>query len=86
MREVVYSKHAIRTLNRMPANEARRIRSKVLQYAEDPASLANNVKKLKDSRYYRLRIGDWRVIFGEDGTVVDVIRVAARGEAYEGEL
>ncbi len=86
MREVVYSKHAIRTLNRMPANEARRIRSKVLQYAEDPASLANNVKKLKDSRYYRLRIGDWRVIFGEDGTVVDVIRVATRGEAYEGEL
>lgn len=86
MREVVYSKHAIRTLNRMPANEARRIRSKVLQYAEDPASLANNVKKLKDSRYYRLRIGDWRVIFGEDGTVVDVIRVAARGEAYEGEV
>lgn len=86
MREVVYSKHAIRTLNRMPANEARRIRSKVLQYAEDPVSLASNVKKLKDSRYYRLRIGDWRVIFGEDGTVVDVIRVAARGEAYEGEL
>lgn len=86
MREVVYSKHAIRTLNRMPANEARRIRSKVLQYAEDPASLANNVKKLRDSRYHRLRIGDWRVIFGEDGTVVDVIRVAARGEAYEGEL
>lgn len=86
MREVVYSKHAIRTLNRMPANEARRIRSKVLQYAEDPASLANKVKKSKDSRYHRLRIGDWRVIFGEDGTVVDVIRVAARGEAYEGEL
>lgn len=86
MREVVYSKYAIRTLNRMPASEARRIRSKVLQYAVDPASLANNVKKLKDSRYYRLRIGDWRVIFGEDGTVVDVIRVAARGEAYEGEL
>lgn len=86
MREVVYSKHAIRTLNRMPANEARRIRSKLHQYAEDPASLANNVKKLKDSRYYRLRIGEWRVIFGEDGTVVDVIRVAACGEAYEGEL
>ncbi|AOG12497.1 type II toxin-antitoxin system RelE family toxin [Agrobacterium sp. RAC06] len=86
MRDVVYSKDAIRSLNRMPANEARRIRSKVLQYAADPASLANNVKKLRDSRYHRLRIGDWRVIFREDGTVVDVVRVAARGEAYEGEL
>lgn len=86
MRDIVYSKDAIRALNRMPANEARRIRSKVLQYAADPASLANNVKKLHDSRYYCLRIGDWRVIFREDGTVVDVVRVATRGEAYEGEL
>ncbi|TPP11705.1 type II toxin-antitoxin system RelE family toxin [Rhizobium glycinendophyticum] len=86
MPDIVYSKDAIRTLNRMPANEARRIRSKVLQYATDPASLANNVKKLRDSRYHRLRVGDWRVIFREDGTVVDVVRVAARGEAYEGEL
>ncbi|MFN4207534.1 MAG: type II toxin-antitoxin system RelE family toxin [Agrobacterium albertimagni] len=86
MRDVVYSKDAIRSLNRMPANDARRIRSKVLQYATDPASLANNVKKLRDSRYHRLRIGDWRVIFREDGIVVDVVRVAARGEAYEGEL
>ncbi len=86
MRDVVYSKDAIRVLNRMPANEARRIRAKVLQYAADPASLANNVKKLRDSRYHRLRIGDWRVIFREDGVIVDVVRVAARGEAYEGEF
>lgn len=70
----------------MPANEVRRIRAKVQQYADNPASLANNVKKLRDSRYHRLRIGDWRVISREDGTVVDVVRVAVRGEAYEGEL
>jgi mRNA interferase RelE/StbE len=86
VRDVVYSKDAIRALNRMPANEARRIRAKVLQYAADPASLANNVKKLRDSRYHRLRIGDWRVIFREDGVIIDVVRVAARGEAYEGEI
>jgi mRNA interferase RelE/StbE len=86
VRDVVYSKDAIRVLNRMPANESRRIRAKVQQYAADPASLANNVKKLRDSRYHRLRIGDWRVIFREDGVIVDVVRVAARGEAYEGEL
>lgn len=86
MRDVVYSKDATRVLNRMPVNEARRIRSKVLQYAAEPGALANNVKKLRDSRYHRLRIGDWRVIFREDGVIVDVVRVAARGEAYEGEL
>jgi mRNA interferase RelE/StbE len=38
----------------MPANEARRIRAKVQQYADNPASLANNVKKLRESRYHPL--------------------------------
>ncbi len=55
-----------------------------MQYAEDPASLANNVKKLEGVEYYRLRVGDWRVIFREDGFIVDVIKVAARGEVYRG--
>lgn len=83
-RTVIYSKQAAKKLGRMPASEADRIRQKIMQYAEDPASLVNNVKKLEGVEYYRLRVGDWRVIFREDGFIVDVIKVAARGEAYRG--
>lgn len=86
MKRIIYSKQASKTLARIPANEALRIRAKIVQYAEEPASLANNVKRLRESGYLRLRIGDWRVIFREDGVVVDVVRIAARGEAYEGEI
>ncbi|KQS99174.1 MULTISPECIES: type II toxin-antitoxin system RelE family toxin [unclassified Rhizobium] len=81
---VIYDKEAIKALTRMPATDAKRIRQKIQQYAEDPASLANNVKKLQDIEYYRLRVGDWRVIFSEDGLVVDVIKIAGRGEVYKG--
>ncbi len=70
---VIYSKRAAKKLGRMPASEADRIRKKIVQYAEDPASLANNVKKLEEVEYYWLRVGDWRVIFREDGFIVDVI-------------
>ena len=59
-RTVIYSKQAAKKLGRMPASEADRIRQKIVQYAEDPASLANNVKKLEGVEYYRLRVGDWR--------------------------
>lgn len=83
-RTVIYSKQAAKKLGRMPASEADRIRQKIVPYAEDSASLANNVKKLEGVEYYRLRVGDWRVIFREDGFIVDVIKVAARGEAYRG--
>ena len=81
---IIYDKQAIKALTRMPATDARRIRQKVQQYSENPASLANNVKKLQGVEYYRLRVGDWRVIFTEDGLIIDVIKIAGRGDVYKG--
>lgn len=84
MLQIAYSKDALRTLSRMPANVSKLIRAKVEQYAADPASLANNVKALKgEPGVLRLRVGDWRVLFTEDGTVIAVIRIAPRGGAYD---
>jgi mRNA interferase RelE/StbE len=84
MKQITYSREAFRTLSRLPANTARLIRSKIEQYAADPASLANNVKALKGMEgAYRLRVGDWRVIFTEAGEIVVVIKVAPRGGAYD---
>jgi len=83
MKEVTYSKQAIKTLSRIPANESARVRSKVRQYADNPASQMNNVRKLQGRDAYRLRVGDWRIIFGEDEVVIDVIKIGARGSVYE---
>lgn len=67
----------------MPANTAKLIVAKISQFANDPPSLANNVKALAGMPgYLRLRVGDWRVILREDGLVVAVIRIAPSGEAY----
>lgn len=83
MKTVTYTKAAARALARMPVNVARTIRGKIKQYASDPASLANNVKKLQSRPGYRLRIGDWRVIFDEDGKVIAILAVLPRGGAYD---
>ena len=84
MKDVTFSQDALRTLSRIPVNTARRIRSKIEQYAADPSSLANNVKGLTGMPgYRRLRVGDWRVIFSEDGHVVAVTRIAPRGGAFD---
>jgi len=84
MKTIAYSKRARMALSRMPTNEARRISGKMVQYAADPDSQANNVRKLQGMDYYRLRVGDWRVIFREDGVIIDVVRIPPRGQAYEG--
>lgn len=80
--QVRYTKAAIKALMRMPANTAKTIRGKIAAYA-DPSSQANNVKKLKGRKGYRLRVGDWRVIFDANGDVLDILAVGPRGGIYE---
>lgn len=81
--QVRYTRAAIKTLRRMPANAAKAIRGKIDAYAADPSSQANNVKKLRGRRGYRLRVGDWRVIFDSNGDVLDILAVGPRGGVYE---
>ncbi len=66
----------------MPANVARRIVTKIRQYAENPATQANNVTKLQGRDGYRLRVGDWRVIFDLDEDGMTVFEIGPRGGIY----
>lgn len=82
MKPVSYTRAALRSLKRMPANVAGLIMTKVDQYAADPASLANNVTNLKGRDGIRLRVGDWRVIMRE-GVVIEVLEIGPRGGVYK---
>jgi mRNA interferase RelE/StbE len=57
--------------------------AKIAAYAADPRPQANNVKRLKGSRVFRLRVGDFRVVFTEDADSVQVIDIGPRGSIYE---
>jgi mRNA interferase RelE/StbE len=81
--EISYTKAAAKALARMSAKTAASIQGKIEQYAADPASLGNNVAKLQGREGYRLRVGDWRVIFEQDGVVLDVLQIGPRGRIYE---
>lgn len=83
MKEVFWTRAALKVLRRLPANLARRIRKKAEAYAADPASQANNVSALKGRDGIRLRVGDWRVIMDDDGVVLAVLEIGPRGGIYE---
>ncbi|MBF0372648.1 MAG: type II toxin-antitoxin system RelE/ParE family toxin [Alphaproteobacteria bacterium] len=83
---VEYETRAIKDLKVIERRLRERILAKILQYAEAPASQANNVKHLVGSPFHRLRVGDYRVIFSLDGDVaivMTIIRVRHRREAYD---
>lgn len=82
MKEIAYSRAAVRTLARMPKNLADRIRARIRAYAHDPASQARNVRRLRGAdRFLRLRVGDWRVVM-RDADSLEVLHITTRGHAY----
>lgn len=83
MKPVSYTRAALKALRRMPRNTALLICSKIDAYAADPASQANNVTALKGRNGIRLRVGDWRVIMDDQGTVLAVLDIDPRGSVYD---
>jgi mRNA interferase RelE/StbE len=83
MRQISYTKSAIKVLRRVPTNAAVLIRTKIEAYAADPASQVNNVKSLKGREGIRLRVGDWRAIMDDKGNVLAVLAIGLRGGVYD---
>jgi mRNA interferase RelE/StbE len=84
MYRTLFSKDAARALRRMPRRTALRIRGKIDEVARDPYAPNNNVRKLTGRPGYRLRVGDWRVIYDLDDAlrILAVERVGPRGGVY----
>lgn len=84
MYRINFTKTATKVLQKMPRNTARLIREKLALIASDPHAKHPNAKKLQDRPGYRLRVGDWRVIYEIQNKqfVILVLKVAPRGEVY----
>jgi mRNA interferase RelE/StbE len=81
---IEYTKDAAKVLKTMPRNVTATIQAKIKVLANDPYSAAN-VKKRTGRDGYRLRVGDWRVLFEiNDGKLmILVLAVRPRGGAHE---
>ena len=82
MNTIYWQPRAFKQLRKLPAPAAKSITAAVKAELSDLA-LARNVKKLAGHRYdYRLRVGDYRVLFDFDGTVriVSIEEVRKRNE------
>ena len=85
MYSIVYSKQAVKSLQRMPGNTAQLIRKKLEEIAVNPFADHRNARKLQGREGYRLRVGDWRVIYKiqNQQLMIIVLKVASRGEVYK---
>ena len=77
------SQTAAKSLRKAPKEIGARIRAKLDELAEDPFAVPN-VKKLTGHPGYRLRVGDWRILYlvEKDVLVIVVIEIGHRKEIY----
>ncbi len=85
MYSIEYSKAARKALKAMPRNTARLVMEKIEALAADPMTPNNNIKKLTNHPGYRLRVGDWRIVYTihEQALLIAVVRIAPRGDVYQ---
>ena len=71
-------------LQRLSSNVAKTIVRKINQLAENPYASNNNITRLTGAPGYRLRVGDWRVLYEihDDTLVIEIIKIGPRGGVY----
>lgn len=68
----------------MPRDIALNIGKKIKELANNPGGM-RNVKRLTNHPGYRLRVGDWRIIYtiNENELLIHIINIKTRGEVYK---
>ena len=84
MYRIVTTKSFEKALKRLPVNWQKRIVAKIKEVAANLYGPNNNLTKLQGRDGYRLRVGDWRVIYElhDDRLVMLVLEVGPRGGIY----
>jgi mRNA-degrading endonuclease RelE of RelBE toxin-antitoxin system len=80
---IEWRKAALRELGRTPTRVGVALATDLGRWAENRAA-AVDVKALQgEGGRYRLRKGDWRLLFSFEDDVIEVETVAPRGSAYD---
>ena len=75
-----FSNDALKAIGKLDANTAGRIFKGIMELPDK-----GDIKPLdgKHTGQYRLRIGDWRIIYKVENNIVLVGHISPRGDAYK---
>ncbi len=77
--QIKYSKQAVKFLSKQDTTTKKRIVSAINKL---PVGYGD-IKKLQGKDGYRLRIGNFRVIFDQDGNILYIEKIENRGQVYK---
>lgn len=82
---LLIKKQAKKALQSVPQPDRSRITEKIVLLGENPDDVSLDIKKLQGEPFFRLRVGQWRVIFDRDNEVkiISIEKIKPRGGAYK---
>jgi len=82
---LLIKKHARKALQSLARTDRNRIAEKIKLLGENPDNPILDIKPLQEQPYYRLRVGQWRIIFDRDDEVkiIAIEKIKPRGGAYK---
>jgi mRNA interferase RelE/StbE len=83
--QLFIKKQAQKTLKSLSRPDRNRIAEKIMHLGRNPDNPSLDIKRLIGEPYYRLRVGDWRIIFDRDDDVkiIAIEKIKPRGGAYK---
>ena len=76
--EISYARAAVKVINALDRPTKQRIKKAV-----EGLPKGDIVPLSGSTRLYRLRVGDFRVLFDRDGNILLIIRIDNRGQVYK---
>lgn len=81
MYRIIWDEVALDAIEKLESFVSGRISKKVRELENDPFS--KDIKRLKGSNDFRLRVGDYRVIFSIEGDLITILKIGHRKNVYE---
>ena len=81
MYNIEWKEHALQNIEKLENSIAKRILKKVEELSENPFS--KDIKRLQGSEDFRLRVGDYRVIFFIEQNIIHILKVGHRKNIYD---
>lgn len=86
-KEVLLAEVAIKEFNKLQKAMKKRVKSALEKLSEPKLRFRLDIKRLKGvggrEDLFRLRVGDYRIIFSEDEKSVKVTQIIHRGKGYD---
>jgi mRNA interferase RelE/StbE len=83
--KVLMRRQAQKKLQNLPSNERSRLAEKIHRLGHNPDDPALDTKRLTGVPLFRLRVGNWRIIYDRQDAVqiIAIEKIKPRGDAYK---